>query len=253
MQVFVSYARVHEAVAEEVSLALRAEGHGVFFDRTSLPAGEGFHRLIREHLEAADKLVFLVSPASVGFGSYALTELRLAQEKWPNPDGRVLSVIVEATPLDAMPAYLRANTVLQPVGNVAAEVAAELGRRAKADPTRPSTSVRAHLACFVTEPDRPALFINVVNLSFEREVEVTHVWLEAASRAHALQQQRPLPVRLRPSESWETWVFLADVPALPANELCQMARVRLSTGEVMHSTENLDVPEVGYVPGGDRS
>jgi len=253
MQVFLSYARVHEAVAEEVSLALRVEGHGVFFDRTSLPAGEGFHRLIREHLEAADKLVFLVSPASVCSGSYALTELRLAQEKWPNPDGRILPVIVETTPFTAMPAYLRANTVLRPVGNVAAEVAAALGRAAKADPPPPSTSVRAHLACFINAPDRPALFINVVNHSFEREVEVTHVWLESASRVHALQQQRPLPVRLRPSESWETWVFLADVPAIPANELCQMARVRLFFVKVTHSTENLDVPEVGYVPGGDRS
>jgi len=66
MQVFVSYARVHEAVAEEVSLALRAEGHGVFFDRTSLPAGEGFHRLIREHLEAADKLVSWCHPPQWG-------------------------------------------------------------------------------------------------------------------------------------------------------------------------------------------
>jgi len=60
MQVFLSYARAHEDVAAEVSLALRTEGHGVFFDRTSLPAGEGFHRLIREHINAADKLVFLV-------------------------------------------------------------------------------------------------------------------------------------------------------------------------------------------------
>ncbi|MEO8059554.1 MAG: toll/interleukin-1 receptor domain-containing protein [Burkholderiales bacterium] len=252
MQVFLSYARADEAVAAEVDMALRMDGHDVFFDRTSLPAGEGFHRPIRERLRAADKLVFLVSPSSMTSGSYTLTELTLAQKKWPNPDGRVLAVMVEPTPFAAMPAYLRANTVLQPVGNIAAEVAAELARLTEVATTQlsvPIACVRTHIAYFENKPDRPALFINVINRSLEFDVEVTHIWIESDPKVHAL--ARLLPQRLRPSESWETWVYLSDTAA--PHDLYRMARVRLSTGEVFGSTQNTEVPYVGYVPGGRRT
>ena len=39
MRIFPSYASEHHAVAEEVALALRNEGHIVFFDRDDLPPG----------------------------------------------------------------------------------------------------------------------------------------------------------------------------------------------------------------------
>jgi hypothetical protein len=253
MQVFLSYARANEAVAAEVKMALQTEGHAVFFDRTSLTAGAGFHRPIREQLKVADKLVFLVSPASVRSGSYTLTELKLAQEKLPNPAGWVLPVMVEPTSFTEIPADLSATTVLQPVGNVAAEVAAELARTAAAGTAQvpgPSTIVRTHVACFDNDPDRPALFINVTNLSLEHDVEITHVWVESDPRNYALPQGRPLPTRLRPSESWETWVYLGELTMASAHDPYRMARIQLSTGEVLSSTENVDVPEVGYVPGG---
>jgi hypothetical protein len=155
MQVFLSYARANEAVAAEVKMALQTEGHAVFFDRTSLTAGAGFHRPIREQLKVADKLVFLVSPASVRSGSYTLTELKLAQEKLPNPAGWVLPVMVEPTSFTEIPAYLSATTVLQPVGNVAAEVAAE--RSTSIFPingTRESSRI-SQLAGSMTLPRRP--------------------------------------------------------------------------------------------------
>lgn len=60
------------------------------------------------------------------FGSYALTELKYARQKWPDPRHRVLPVMIERTAYDQIPNYLKAITVLEPEGNVAAEVAAEL-------------------------------------------------------------------------------------------------------------------------------
>ena len=107
-----------------------------------------------------------------------------------------------------------------------------------------------HVACFDNDPDRPALFINVTNLSLEHDVEITHVWVESDPRNYALPQGRPLPTRLRPSESWETWVYLGELTMASAHDPYRMARIQLSTGEVLSSTENVDVPEVGYVPGG---
>src|SRR5215213_7008309 len=123
MRIFLSHARINHCVAAEVELALRAEGHDVFLDQPSLRAGQGFHAHIRDQINSTDAVVFLISPASVRPHSYALTELKFAQERWRSPAGRILPVIVEPTRLEDVPPYLRAVTILDPAGNVAAEVA----------------------------------------------------------------------------------------------------------------------------------
>jgi hypothetical protein len=58
--------------------------------------------------EGRSKLfIFLISPDSVAKSTYALTELNLAQEKWPNPLGHVLPVMVRATDDGSIPNYLK--------------------------------------------------------------------------------------------------------------------------------------------------
>jgi TIR domain len=128
MKIFLSYAGEQRAMAEPLALALEADGHEVFFDRQDLPAGASYHDRIRQAVDDADRYIFLVSPQSVEPGSYALTELSLAQARWPRPAGRVLPVMAAATPFEQLPAYLGAVTVLQPQGHLAAEVAAYFAR-----------------------------------------------------------------------------------------------------------------------------
>jgi hypothetical protein len=94
-----------------------------------------------------------------------------------------------------------------------------------------------HLACFVDLPERAAFFINVTNLCVERETEVTHVWMETSPRTHVTPHARPLPVRLRPFESWETWIYFDELPSIPDLGVYELARVRLSTGEVFASRQ----------------
>ena len=107
-----------------------------------------------------------------------------------------------------------------------------------------------HRAAFATTGE-PAYFINVTNLSRDREIEITHVWLETDPPTHALPLQRPLPKRLRPDEVWETWVEEARVPVAWRGERAFSAgRVRLSTGRVVRSKENKGVPPFGVIPGG---
>lgn len=122
MRLFLSYASEDRRVAEAVYFSLIGNGHTVHFDRTSLKPGDNYDRLLREQIDDADAVVFLISPESVEAGSYSLTELRYAREKWSHPEGHVLPVMIEPTPFDAIPAYLGAVTVLQPEGNIAAEV-----------------------------------------------------------------------------------------------------------------------------------
>jgi tetratricopeptide (TPR) repeat protein len=128
VNIFLSYASEQAAIAESIEVALSADGHEVFRDRSDLPPGEAYHARIREAIAAADLFLFLVSPESVSAGRYTLTELELARDKWPNPSGRVLPVIVAPTSRGSIPGYLNGVTSLSPVGNVAASVAAAVAR-----------------------------------------------------------------------------------------------------------------------------
>jgi hypothetical protein len=122
MKVFISYASEDRNLAERVYLALIGSGHEVFFDRVSLqPAGE-FNARIRQHVFESDLFIFLVSPDSVCETSFALTELKLAREKWPHPKQHVLPVMIRKVDYVIIPNYLKAVTVMEPSGDVAAEV-----------------------------------------------------------------------------------------------------------------------------------
>ena len=126
MRIFVSYAGEHRKLAESIAIRLKQDDHGVFFDSQKLAPGEEFDRAIRREISRCDLFIYLISPESVAQGTYALSELGLAQKRWPNPSGRLLPVMIAPTPMDTVPAYASAVTVLQPRGNPVAEVAAEV-------------------------------------------------------------------------------------------------------------------------------
>jgi hypothetical protein len=126
--VFLSYTSSLSETASRIELSLKGEGFSVFRDRSMLPSGESFDGRIRTAIEESDLFVFLISPESVSPGRYTLTELKFAEQKWQHPAGRVLPVFAEATPKESIPAFLRAVTILQPRGDIVAEVAAEVVR-----------------------------------------------------------------------------------------------------------------------------
>ena len=128
MKLFISYPSDQKELAERLRLALEAEGHEVFTDRAELKEGEPYHAALREAIEGADAMLFLITPRSIHPGSYALTELDLAQRRWRRPGGHVLPVIAAATPVEDIPPYLRAVTLLQPKGDLVAETVAAVAR-----------------------------------------------------------------------------------------------------------------------------
>ena len=106
---------------------------------------------------------------------------------------------------------------------------------------------------FATLPasGRFAYFINVVNLSRQREVEITHVWFDCDGvGVPATPDERPLPRRLKPDEAWETWIEFRQLPDLVHAAPYERGRVRLSTGRVVHSREDPEARVPGWVPGG---
>ena len=255
MKLFVSYASEYKAVADEVALALTGAGHNVIFDQSWLKPGDDYNSKIRAALDQADGLVFLVTPEAVQPGSYALTELKFARERWPHPSKRVLPVMLAPTPIEMIPPYLKAVTLLRPEGSVSAEVASALREwhSASSDGVQGRVRVAVHVAGFESRPYVPAYFINVTNLFEDRDIEITHVWFETTPRMYVLRMDRALPVRLKPYESWETWQDANTLPPAIRDDAFRLARVRLSTGLVIESVENVDVPERGFVPGGPVS
>ncbi|MEO8560990.1 MAG: toll/interleukin-1 receptor domain-containing protein [bacterium] len=134
MKIFLSYPSDERAVAERLEFALLALGHDVFFDRADLAPGLEYDQAIVRAVETSDLFVFLITPMSVSAGRYTLTELGLAERRWPHPSGRVLPVMLRATPIDAVPAYLRAVSIFTPSGEAVAETAQETQRLARALP-----------------------------------------------------------------------------------------------------------------------
>jgi hypothetical protein len=109
--------------------------------------------------------------------------------------------------------------------------------------------VRVHFATLLPTGEAAA-FIKVVNLSTSRDVEVTHVWIAGTRDIPIINLNRPLPARLRPDETWETWIPIREVPAPLLNSLFGLVRVQLSSGKIFKSKQNKSVPEVGHVAGG---
>lgn len=131
MNIFLSYASDYRSIADDLCCRLQAAGHEVFFDREDLPAGASYDDRIRQAIADCALFIFLVSPAAVADGHYTRTELKIVGRKWPTPDWHVLPVLVAPTPLDTIPAYLRALTLMQPEGNLSAEVVLEVQDRAR--------------------------------------------------------------------------------------------------------------------------
>ena len=109
-----------------------------------------------------------------------------------------------------------------------------------------SLRVLCHRAVFSpTGPD--CYFINVTNLSLQRDAEVTHVRIESGNQIPVLNPSRTLPRRLRPEETWETWIEVERLPMSIRQDAFRLARVRLSNGRIIKSKRNENVPSAGYV------
>ena len=169
MRIFLTFASEQNDIAESIQLALRNRGHQVFFSHDDLPPGESFDERIQKSIGECELLVFLISPQSVAKGRYTLTELAFARSQWRSPRGRVLPVVVAPTPMESIPNYLKAVTLLAPEGNIAAETAAAVDR--VRDPTRTRTILAFALLGVVTGlltflayryPFRPLAFSFVV-------------------------------------------------------------------------------------------
>jgi hypothetical protein len=132
VRAFLSYASEHRELAHRLALGLRNLGVETFLDRDTLPPGESFDDRIASAIGRSDVFIFLISPEAVARGAYTLTELGIAEKRWPHPSGSVLPVFIEPVAVEQLPPYLRAVTILDPSGEPVADTlhaVAELAER----------------------------------------------------------------------------------------------------------------------------
>ena len=222
MKLFISYPSDQKELAERLRLALEAEGHEVFTDRAELKEGEPYHAALREAIEASDALVFLITPRSIHPGSYALTELDLAQRRWRRPGGHVLPVIAAATPVEDIPPYLRAVTLLQPKGDLVAETVAAVARLRRRGPV-----LAALLATLVLLLVALGAFFVHQHAEQQRAAEKARLERQAAELAAAVQ----LCEAGSQAVAWKQFEAIAaarpdDAAARTAREDCAMRWLR---------------------------
>ena len=122
MRLFISYPSECRREVEPVVLALRNRGHKVFFDRDDLPPGQEYDEQIEAAIRSCTAMVIFITPNSFAAGRYQVSELEVARRLWPSAHRHVLPVSLAATTLEVVPSYLKSVTILDPAGNLAAEV-----------------------------------------------------------------------------------------------------------------------------------
>jgi hypothetical protein len=130
MRIFISFANEQSRVAESIYRKLLAADYEVFFASDDIRASEEYDDRIRREVAEADRMIFIASRESLTEGKFTLTELRMFSEKWPDPTGRVMTVLLDDVSYDNLPPYLGAVTsAFKAKGNIPSEVAATVVSR----------------------------------------------------------------------------------------------------------------------------
>jgi hypothetical protein len=108
-----------------------------------------------------------------------------------------------------------------------------------------------HFGYILGASPAPCYFVTITNASPKSDVTVTHVWLDLGkTKIHSINAERPLPVRLRYHEPWETWFFEDELPD-DTVDIEWSARCQITPDDkVIRSRPRRNVPDAGMIPGG---
>jgi hypothetical protein len=226
VKIFLSYASEQRTIAEDIAVRLQRR-HEVFFDRTSLRASDAFDEEIRRWVRNADLFIFLISPEALTPGCYTLTELGLAKQRWKDPAGHLLPVLVAGDPGQVCDPYLRMLHILIPRGNLAAEVEADVARLAREWRWRARATLAAGAACAAAIPLIVGVLLHTTEATTRghSEIEVGSSRQQASSEV-AKPSTGIVSALLKQFDSPNTEVRRAAVAALAARATEDPAAMR---------------------------
>jgi hypothetical protein len=255
--VFISYPSPDKALADAICSALEQKRIRCWVAPRDVLPGQVWAAAIVEAISACRVMVLIVSEAT-GRSPHIAREVERAADREvvivpfrvseAKLNGSLEYFLQSRHWLDAMTPPLEAH--IDRLCEVVSRLLSPVAGTPPPSPAGGPVRVTAHLA-FFRKTGTLCCFINVTNLCHDTDVELTHVWVETTPQVFAHNRDRPLPKRLRPHESWETWVPVHRLnPGLTEAALYRAARVRVSTGEVIASVRNDTVPAEGSIPGG---
>jgi hypothetical protein len=221
-------------------------------DEEDLLPGQMWQTEIPKAVRSSAAVIVCISRNSVEKTGYLQKEIKYALDAADEqPDGKIFLIPakLEDCPVPDRLKHLQWVNLFEPTGYerlLRALTAQGIRNSARL----PSSKLRltVHRAFFL--PGGPeCFFINVTNLG-DSDLVVTHIWIATTPEAHVIQRDRPLPKRLQPQETWESWIRVEEVPTSARDVVFDLARARLSTGDIVHSQRNEGVPNYGTVPGG---
>lgn len=232
---------------------LRADGVNPWLDEEDLLPGQDWEREITNAVRASSVVIICLSGGSVAKTGYVQREIRQALKVADeHPEGQIFIIPARLEPCvvpDSLTKWQRVD-LFEPRGyNRLTKALAARGIRMSAPKATTNLRLTVHRAFFL--PFGPeCVFLNATNVGTDNDLEITHVWLETPSPLHIVQPDRRLPKRLKPMETWETWIKVEALDESIEQDVFTLGRVRLSTGEVITSIRNEFVPTYGAIPGG---
>jgi hypothetical protein len=249
LRVFLCHATEDKAEVRKLYKRLRLSGFAPWLDEEDLVPGQDWKAAISLALSDSAAVLVCLSSNTVSKTGYVQKEIKYALDRAEEmPEGRIyiIPVMLEMCKIPERLSPYHCANVTTNSGFDRLVLALE-----KAGAERlfvsPPERLLVHRAAFVSTGQQ-CYFINATNVS-DHDVEITHIWFDTEPPTHVVQSARPLPKRLRPRETWETWIFVGYIPTDAPDDAYLLARARLSTGTVVDSRRNDTVPEMGFVPG----
>lgn len=252
-RVFLCHSSADKPTVRELYHRLRSDGANPWFDEEDLLPGQVWEKEIPNAVRSSSAVIVCISRNSVEKRGYVHREVKCALDAAEEqPEGRIFLIpakLEDCIVPDRL-SHLQWVNLFEPDGYE--RLLKALGQQGiLSSVPLPSTKLRftVHRAAFL--PNGPeCFFLNATNLMANSDLEVTHIWLSTSPEVHVIHGDRPLPKRLKPQETWETWIRVDQVPGAELDAVFDLARARLSTGEIIHSKRNDGVPSYGTVPGG---
>jgi hypothetical protein len=263
---FLAHAKEDGQIAEQLYYLLAPYAR-VFLDTKTLRLGRPWDAQIAGAQAASNTTVALISAHSANAQNQRVEIQRaISMTRQPNSTHRLVPVFLEGfgaigempygvelyqgLHLDPSGLGAVADSLLEMVQNPDVSAAFAITRTLLPTSLQPSKLRLTVHRAFFAGSGVECFFVNAANLAYDRDLEITHVWFETNPEVHVTRPDRPLPKRLKPQESWETWVSVFQVPAESHEQAYTLARARLSSGEIVKSVRDEDVPKLGTVPGG---
>jgi hypothetical protein len=255
-KVFLCHSSGDKEAVRRLYRTLRRAGIDPWLDEEDLVGGQDWGLEIPRALRNSAAVIVCLSTEAITKTGYVHKEVKVALEiADQQPEGQIFIIPVRLDDCSMPERLMKWQRVdlFKPDGETS--LLRALNKRGLVQCENiPESKLRltVHRAYFLAS-GAECFFLNATNIGIQEELEITHVWLETDPPFYVLQPDRPLPKRLMPQETWETWVRVHDLRSRADQDVFTSARARLSTGVVIRSIKNEGVPPVGTVPGGPIS